>query len=99
MDENDVDIILKGKGEGYPQAAVNLVEQQAQQFVNDLFSTLRERMLDLRFMKVIFVGGGAILLRKQIEASGKVGMPLFVEDINANAKGYEYLYQIEMTGR
>lgn len=50
MDENDVDIILKGKGEGYPQAAVNLVEQQAQQFVNDLFSTLRERMLDLRFM-------------------------------------------------
>lgn len=99
MDENDVDIILKGKGEGYPQAAVNLVEQQAQQFVNDLFSTLRERMLDLRFMKVIFVGGGAILLRKQIEASGKAGVPLFVEDINANARGYEYLYQIEMTGR
>ena len=71
----------------------------AQQFINDLFSTLRERMLDLRFMKVIFVGGGAILLRRQIETSGKVGNPLFVNDINANAKGYEYLYQIEMTGR
>ena len=56
-------------------------------------------MLDLRFMKVIFVGGGAILLRRQIETSGKVGNPLFVNDINANAKGYEYLYQIEMTGR
>ena len=99
LDENDVDIILQGKGVDYPEAAVRLVEQQAQQFVGDLFSTLRERMLDLRFMKVIFVGGGAILLRRQIEASGKVGTPLFVDDINANAKGYEYLYQIEMMGR
>ena len=99
LDENDVDIILQGKGESYPDAAVRLVEEGAQQFINDLFSTLRERMLDLRFMKVIFVGGGAILLRRQIEASGKVGSPLFVNDINANAKGYEYLYQIEMTGR
>lgn len=99
LDENDVDIILQGKGESYPDTAVRLVEEGAQQFINDLFSTLRERMLDLRFMKVIFVGGGAILLRRQIETSGKVGNPLFVNDINANAKGYEYLYQIEMTGR
>lgn len=99
LDENDVDIILQGKGESYPDTAVQLVEEGAQQFINDLFSTLRERMLDLRFMKVIFVGGGAILLRRQIETSGKVGNPLFVNDINANAKGYEYLYQIEMTGR
>lgn len=99
LDENDVDTILGGKSEGYPKKAIELVELSAQQFVNDLFSTLRERMLDLRFMKVIFVGGGAILLRRQIEASGKVGTAIFVDEINANAKGYEYLYQIEMTGR
>ena len=36
-------------------------------------------MLDLRYCKVVFVGGGgAILLRRQIEESGKVGTPLFV---------------------
>lgn len=98
LDENDVDIILRGKGTGYPGEAISLVEREAQLFVNDLFNTLRERMLDLRFMKVIFVGGGAILLRHQIESSGKVGTPLFVDDINANAKGYEYLYQIEIGG-
>lgn len=96
LDENDVDTILRGRGEGYPEAAVNLVERQAGQFVSDLFGTLRERMLDLRFMKVVFVGGGSILLRRQIEASGKVGTPLFVNEISANAKGYEYLYQIEL---
>lgn len=78
---------------------IQLVERLAQEFVNDLFSTLRERMLDLRYCKVVFVGGGAILLRRQIEDSGKVGTPLFVTNINANAAGFEYLYRLETVGR
>ena len=82
-----------------PAEAVQLVERLAQEFVNDLFSTLRERMLDLRYCKVVFVGGGAILLRRQIEESGKVGTPLFVTHINANAAGFEYLYRLETVGR
>ena len=52
-----------GRRTHYPTKAVQLVERLAQEFVNDLFSTLRERMLDLRYCKVVFVGGGAILLR------------------------------------
>ena len=39
------------------------------------------------------------LLRRQIEASGKTGQAIFVEDINANAKGYEYLYRLQHSGR
>lgn len=99
LDESDVDAILAGRKTSYPAEAVRLVEQLAQEFVNDLFSTLRERMLDLRYSKVVFVGGGAILLRRQIEASGKVGTPLFVTNINANAAGFEYLYRLETAGR
>ena len=56
-------------------------------------------MLDLQYCKVVFVGGGAILLKRQIETSGKVGTPFFVPKINANADGYEYLYRIETAGR
>ena len=99
LDESDVDAILTGKRMKYPAKAVQLVEQLAQEFVNDLFSTFRERMLDLRYCKVVFVGGGAILLRHQIEASSKVGTPLFVSNINANAAGFEYLYRLETVGR
>ena len=58
-----------------------------------------ERMLELQSGKVIFLGGGATLLRRQIEASGKIGQAIFVEDINANAKGYEYLYRLQHSGR
>lgn len=99
LDESDMDAILSGKLTQYPADAVQLVERLAQEFVNDLFSTLRERMLDLRYCRAVFVGGGAILLRRQIEASGKVGMPLFVTNINANAAGFEYLYRLETMGR
>ena len=99
LDESDVDSILTGQQTQYPPEAVTLVERLAQEFVNDLFSTLRERMLDLRHCKVVFVGGGAIRLRRQIEVSGKAGIPLFVTNINANAVGFEYLYQLETTGR
>ena len=72
---------------------------EAQEFINDLLSGLRERMLELKSGKVIFLGGGATLLRRQIEASGKIGQAIFVEDINANAKGYEYLYRLQHSGR
>ena len=59
-----------------------------------LLSAMRERQLELRAWPVVFAGGGSILLRKQIEASGKVARPLFVDDIRANARGYELLYKL-----
>lgn len=99
LDETDIDSILEGKAGLYAHDVVSLVEQKAQDFVNDLANGLRERMLDLSSGKVVFVGGGAIRLRRQIESSGKVGNPLFVEDINANAKGYEFLYRMETRSR
>ncbi len=99
LDETDIDSILEGKAGIYSPDVVSLVEQLAQDFVNDLANGLRERMLDLSSGKVVFVGGGAMRLRKQIESSGKVKNALFVEDINANAKGYEFLYQMETKNR
>jgi plasmid segregation protein ParM len=99
LEEADIDGILKDGESTYSPAVVSLVEKLAQGFVNDLANSLRERMLDLMSGMVVFVGGGAILLRRHIEASRKVGNPLFVEDISANAKGYEFLYKAETIGR
>ena len=99
LDETDIDSILEGKAGLYAPDVISLVEQMAQDFVNDLANGLRERMLDLSSGKVVFVGGGAIRLRRQIESSGKVRNALFVEDINANAKGYEFLYRMETRSR
>lgn len=99
LEEADIDAILKGQREAYSPVISSLVMRLAQDFVNDLFSSLRERMLDVSAGVVVFVGGGAILLRNQIETSGKVGKAIFVNEISANAKGYESLYQAETLGR
>ena len=99
LEETDVDaILLQGQGSSYGEEVAALVEYQTQEFVNDMLGALRERQFDLRTGRVIFVGGGACLLRRQIETSRKVAHPVFVEDVNANAKGFEYLYRCTVTG-
>lgn len=99
LEETEIDAILEGRTAHVPPAVADTVEQLAQDFINDLFSTLRERGLELKSGVVVFVGGGSIRLRQQIENSGKVGQALFVEDIQANVKGYEKLYQYTVNGR
>lgn len=99
LEESEIDSILRGRRDHVAAEVAVMVERQAQAFVNDLFSTLRERGLELKSGVVVFVGGGSILLRRQIEASGKVGSPLFVEDIRANVRGFELLYRLTEGGR
>ena len=99
LDEAEIDAILMDRSPGTPPSLGDLVRRQAKEFVDDLLSTLRERGLELRSGPVVFVGGGSILLRRQIEASGKVRAPVFVDDIRANARGYELLYRVCHSGR
>lgn len=40
-----------------------------------------------------------MLLRKQIENSGKIGTAIFVEEISANAAGYGLLYAATKANR
>ncbi len=91
-------ILLEQPSHGLDEAKP-VVKKLAKEFVADLLSAMRERQLELKSGPVVFVGGGSILLRKQIEASGKVARPIFVDDIRANAKGYELLYRLSNSGR
>ncbi len=50
-----------------------------QEFINDLFTRCGANV-DLQYCKVVFVGGGAILLKRQIETSGKVSTILRTEN-------------------
>ena len=98
LDESDIDAILRELPVDYDENIIRIVNEQAQAFIIDLFGKLRERMIDLRSGKAVFVGGGSILLKKQIEASGKVSAPIFVEEISANTKGYELLFKAACMG-
>lgn len=93
LDESDIDSILRHEAHGFPSDIVAMVKRMAETFVDQLFGRLRERMIDLRVGKTIFIGGGSILLRQYIESYKKIAGAIIIEDITANAKGYDILYR------
>lgn len=95
LEESDIDAIIQRDSSMFPDEAKTIVHNMASAFTDNLIGMLRERGIDLRIGKTVFVGGGSILLRKYIDACKKIGSHIFVEDISANVKGYELMYQFQ----
>lgn len=99
LEDADIDSIIKGEKTDYDIQVARMVQEMTKTYVDDLLGTLRERGIDLKTGCVVFIGGGALLLREYLENSDKVGKCVFIEDICANAKGYGLLYQVQKKGR
>lgn len=99
LEETDIDSIIREKRTDYEERIKKTVLEMTDTYVNDVLGALRERGLDLKTGCVVFIGGGASLLKRFLEASDRIGRSIFVEDICANAKGYGLLYQIQKRGR
>ena len=93
LDEMDIDSIIRGKYDFYEGKIVQAVLGEVQAYARDLLSSLRERGVDPRSTYMIFLGGGSILLKPFLEQTGMLNRYRFIEDIHANAKGYDWLYQ------
>ena len=83
--------------ETYSQARIDLVKDLAQKFAAELLLEVAHTGLDLNEDLTVFVGGGALLLKEYLEKTGIVKKSLFVNDIHANAKGYEIIYYAKKT--
>lgn len=99
LSEEEIDDIILGRKTDFEERVQKLVRNVTITFVEDILGALRERGLDLRTGCVVFVGGGAMLLRAYLEKSDKVKEAIFVEDIHANARGYTKLYNLSKAGR
>ena len=93
LTEAEIDAILKWNCPETPQEIVNLTRRMTQEYISDLLSALRERQLEMKSGRTVFVGGGSILLSSEIKKAGKVANPIFVDNVRANARGYELLYK------
>ena len=99
LSEPEIDDIIQRKKIDYDVRVQQLVRRLTKRFGEDMLGALRERGLDLRTGCVVFVGGGALLLREYLEQSDKVGKAIFIEDITANARGYASLYNLSKSER
>ena len=94
-EDTDIDTIILGKNSDYSDSVIRLVKQMTKQYVDDFLRGHSGRGIDFKNRMHCVVGGGAKLLREYLENTDKIGKCVFVEDICANAKGYEILYQVQ----
>ena len=99
LEEADIESILKRNTQYYDIKAVTIVEETVQNFVTDLLASIRERGIDTKSAYTIFIGGGAILLMDFLKRVDRLGQYLFIEDLSANAKGYDILYRMYNDGK
>jgi len=79
----------------YSQSRIDLIRESAQKFVLGVLAEIAQTGLDLAEDKTVFVGGGSILLKDHIIKTGKVKKPVFVNDVFANVKGYQMMYNTQ----
>lgn len=85
------DILLHGVFDYFKQDHINFVFAEAERHVQRLLARHKDLGADLKSSFVVFLGGGAILLEKQIKriAGDATGGMLVLRNIHANAEGFE----------
>ena len=96
LEECEIDEVIRNQPTVLPGEAQQLIRIMTSDFLAEFYNFLRERGIDVSTSKCVFAGGGSLLLRGMIERGNKVAFPIFIEDIHANAIGYEVLYQSEV---
>lgn len=96
LEDCDIDEVIRNQPTVLPGEVQQLIRTMTNDFLTEFYNFLRERGVDVSTSKCVFAGGGSLLLRGMIERGNKVAFPIFVEDIHANARGYELLYQSEV---
>ena len=61
--------------------------------------TSQTKIFDYRTNPAVFLGGGSLLLKQQIEKSSDFKYIEFIEDIQANAVGYEKMTALHIQKR
>lgn len=90
--EEQIDAVLQKKETFLDEEIRKIIYDVAQEHTENMLYEFKQNGFDLQALPVIFVGGGALLLRPFIEKSKRVHPSAqFVEDIRANAKGYDKL--------
>ena len=96
LEECEIDEVIRNQPTVLPGEVQQLIRIMTSDFLAEFYNFLRERGIDVSTSKCVFAGGGSLLLRGMIERGNKVAFPIFIEDIHANAIGYEVLYQSEV---
>ena len=94
IDEDIIQEVLCTGTADIPQKYLDCITAAARQYCGDVLNALRRYEYDPDLMRLYVTGGGAVVMENFGELPND--RVTFVEDICANAKGYEYLAEREL---
>ncbi len=89
LEENVIQQVMATGEAALPDRYMGIIREVLRGFAQKAYNTLKEHGYNLDVMPVVFVGGGASVMR--LFGPQKGGNVQYIEDIRANAKGYEHL--------
>lgn len=91
LDSDCIEQILAGENTVLPIKIVEQVNELVQEWTQSLFDKLHVAVPDFRINPTVLSGGGSITLKSNINKLELLGMKEYIEDIKANAIGYEII--------
>lgn len=79
----------------YSEKRIQTVLSAAESHANRMLAEIGQKGFDLEEDKTVFMGGGSIRLKEYILQANKAKKPIFINDIQANAKGYRLLCDMQ----
>ncbi len=86
-----IETVLNGEACSIDGKARQLIEKEGENYAARLLSSISESGFDAGAMPIIFMGGGALLLKRHVAPCFALCRPIILEDVCINAKGYERL--------
>ena len=88
---SDVEQVLMQEETILDEEIILEIQRMAENWLQRIINKLHTHVTDFRTNPAVFLGGGSLLLRKQIENSPEFKYVEFIDDVRANAIGYEKL--------
>lgn len=98
LTSSQIEKALCGDTEHLEPCVTEIVNREAEKYVMKVLASIQESGMDYRAMPVIFLGGGANLLKRHVPNRVGLCRPFIQEDDKLNARGFERLCA-QMSGR
>lgn len=96
LDQETIDSVLRGDNTFLDLDIAARIKQEAAEWTQNISDQLHTKVPEFRNAPTIFCGGGSLMLRPYIEKIPYFGKTYFIEDISANALGYQILAEAQL---
>lgn len=94
VDESEIQLFMRYGTIDIDERYQKIIREEIKTFVEKVYNSIREYGYNLSTTPIVFVGGGAVVMKNFGNYNQK--NISYILDVKANAKGYEYLAMIGM---